>query len=179
MRGGSPSRTLGDERIFASLTVIVAAYGSFEAASADWSRVVRDPTAESSLLDAILIEQSERRVVAVHRCSSTGWARGSAASALVGRLAPTALLDGAIAGGVGSRALSFVSNGLSRDAVNELGRVLESGRFVTVAVVERGPGPSTTRYGALALAVGSLPMGGTAFELRQAVQADEADEAEE
>ena len=171
-------RTASVERkgkTLSNLNVIVAAYSSFEAAAADWDDVDRDPTDEFNLLDAALIERSDLRVAVVHRCLSRGWARGSIASALVGRLSPVALLDGAIAGGVGRRALSLVSNGLSRDAVNELGRVLDSGWFVTLAVVERGPRLTTTGYGARALGLASLPMRGTAFDLRQAVQADEAD----
>ena len=46
---------------------------------------------------------------------------------------------------------------------------LDTGRFVTVAVFERGPAPTTSGYGARALAVATLPMRGTAFELRDAV----------
>jgi hypothetical protein len=160
----------------ASLNVIVAAYGSLEAASADWDDLDRDATAEINLIDAVLIERTDVRVEMVHRCSSRGWARGSVASALVGRISPSALLDGAIAGGVGRRALTFVSNGLTRDAVNELGRVLESGWFVTLMVAERGPVVAATSYGARARSLASLPMRGTAFDLRHAVQADEADE---
>jgi hypothetical protein len=156
----------------ASLNVIVAAYGSLEAASADWDDLDRDATAEINLIDAALIERSDVRVEMVHRCSSRGWARGSVASALVGRISPSALLDGAIA----RRALTFVSNGLTRDAVNELGRVLESGWFVTLMVAERGPVVAATSYGARARSLASLPMRGTAFDLRHAVQADEADE---
>jgi hypothetical protein len=160
----------------ASLSVTVAAYGSFEAAAADWDQIERDPVGQVNAIDALLIERSEHRVAKVHRCSKEGWARGSVASALVARLSPPALLDGAIAGGVGRRVLSLVSKGLSRDAVNELGCALEAGRFVTLAVVERGAGPTTTGYGARALAVASLPMKGTAFDLRHAVTSDEADE---
>jgi hypothetical protein len=159
----------------ASLNVIVAAYGSLEAASADWDDLDLDPTAENNLADAALIERSDVRVAKVHRCWPRGWARGSVASALVGRISPSALLDGAIAGGVGRRALTCVSNGLSRDAVNELGRVLESGWFVTVMVAQRGPVVGPTSYGARALSMASLPMRGTAFDLRHAVQADEDD----
>ena len=158
------------------LYVVVAAYSAVEAAVADWDDVGRDPTIESNLIDAMLIERSERRVKAVLGCSSEGWARGSVASAIVGRLSPSALIDGAIAGGVGVRALRFVSHGLTRDAVNELGRVFESGSFITLAVVERGPALTMTSHGARALGVASLPLRGTAFELRDAVQADEADE---
>jgi hypothetical protein len=159
----------------ASLSITVAAYSSLDAASADWDDVDRHLTDQLNPIDATLIEQSGLQVTVVHRCLSVGWAHGSVAGALVGRLSPTALLGGAIAGGVGRRALTFVSNGLSRDAVNELGRVLESGRFVTLAVVERGPGPTTASYGARALGVASLPMRGTAFELRHAVLADETE----
>jgi hypothetical protein len=158
------------------LYVVVAAYSSIDAALADWDDVGRDPTIESNLIDAMLIERSERQVKAIHGCLSRGWARGSVASALVGRLSPSALIDGAIAGGVGVGALRFISRGLSRDAVNELGRVFETGSFVTLAVVERGPAFTTTSYGARALGVASLPLRGTAFELCDAVQADESDE---
>jgi hypothetical protein len=160
----------------ASLNVIVAAYGSLEAAAADWDDLDRDRGAATDLIDAALIERSDVRVAVVHRCSSRGWAQGSVASALVGRISPSALLDGAIAGGVGRRALAFVSSGLTRDAVNELGRVLESGWFVTLIVAERGPAVVPARYGAQAQSMASLPMRGTAFDLRQAVRADEADE---
>ena len=109
-------------------------------------------------------------------CSSRGWARGSVAGALIGRLSPTALLTGAIAGGVGVRALSFVSHGLSRDAVNELGRVLESGSFVTVAIAEGAQVGTATSYGARAATLASLPLSGSAFDLRMAVLADDTDE---
>jgi hypothetical protein len=160
----------------ASLSVTVAAYGSFDAASADWDEVECDPACELNLIDAALIERADHRVATVHRCLSRGWARGSVASALVGRLSPTALLDGAIAGGVGKRALIFVSHGLSRDAINELGRVLESGPFVTLAVFERGSGLTTTGHATRALGAASLPMQGTAFDLRQAVHDDETDD---
>jgi uncharacterized membrane protein len=123
----------------ASLSITVAAYSSLDAASADWDDVDRHLTDQLNPIDATLIEQSGLQVTVVHRCLSVGWAHGSVAGALVGRLSPTALLGGAIAGGVGRRALTFVSNGLSRDAVNELGRVLESGRFVTLAVASEVP----------------------------------------
>ena len=157
-----------------SLSVAVAAYGSLPAATADWDLCV-DSTLESCLLDAILIEQSDRRVTKLHRCWNGGWARGSVASAVVARLWPSALLDGPIAGGVGRRTLRVVSDGLSRDAVNELGRVLESGRFVTLAVVQRGPGPTEIGHWGRALALASLPMRGTALALRRAAERDEAD----
>lgn len=160
----------------ASLSVTVAAYGSVEAAAADWQEVDRARKHRSNVIDAILIERSGRRVATVHQFSLAGWARGAVASALVGRLAPAALLDGAIAGGVGSQAMCFVSNGLSVDAVSELVRVFESGRFVTLAVVERGQGPTSAGYGSRALGVASLPMHGTALDLRRAVRDDEADE---
>ncbi|MGZ4708242.1 MAG: hypothetical protein ACXWBN_05825 [Acidimicrobiales bacterium] len=157
------------------MSVTVAAYGSLEAASADWDEIARFPAAEFNLIDAALIEKCDHRVAALHRCSATGWAEGSVASALVGMLSPPALLDGAIAGGVGRHVLTFVFAGLSRDAANELGRVLESGRFVTLTVIERSPQPRMIAYGGRALAVATLPMGGTAFELHRAVEADEAD----
>jgi hypothetical protein len=160
----------------ASLSVTVAAYGTLEASLADWNDVARDQNVERNHIDAVLIERCEGRVVNVHRSSSRGWAQGSVASALVALLAPPALLDGAIAGGVGKRALTFVAERLSRDAVNELGRVLESGRFVTLALTERGPGPATATYGARALSLANLPMRGTAFDLRLAVDADDDDE---
>jgi hypothetical protein len=159
----------------ASLTVTVAAYGSLEAATADWDDVAQVQRGGSNLLDAALIEWRENRVAGLHRCPASGWAQGSVASALVGRLSPPALLDGPLAGGVGKRVLSYVSTGLSRDAVNELGRVLESGRFVTLAVVERGGEPKTFAYWSRALRVASLPMQGTAFDLRRALEDDEAD----
>jgi hypothetical protein len=159
----------------ASLSVTVAAYGSFEAASADWDEIARFPTVELNLIDAALIERWDHRVAVLHRCSAKGWAEGSVASALVGTLSPPALLDGAIAGGVGKHVLTFVFAGLSRDAVNELGRVLEAGRFVTLAVVERAPRPAMVAYGGRALAVATLPMGGTVFNLRSAVEGDDAD----
>jgi hypothetical protein len=158
-----------------SLSVTVAAYGSFQAATTDWDETTRFPAVELNLIDAALIERSDHRVAAVHRCSSQGWARGSVASALVGMLSPPALLDGAIAGGVGRHVMTLVFAGVSRDAANELARVLDSGRFVTLAVVDRAPQPTTAAYGGRALAVATLPMGGTAFELRHAVEADEAD----
>jgi hypothetical protein len=160
----------------ASLSVTIAAYGSFEAASADWDDIARLSMTTLILVDAALIERSDHRVATLHRRSTTGWARGLVASAMVGRLSPLALLDGAIAGGVGRRALAFVSQGLSRDAVNELGRVLESGRFVTLAVVERGPEPTGMAVGGRALTVATLPLRGTAFDLRHAVEADESDD---
>jgi hypothetical protein len=159
-----------------SLSVTVAAYGSLEAATADWDDDARGSDASLDALDAALVERCDHRVSALHRFSSAGWAQGAAATALIGRLSPPALLDGALAGGVGRRTLTFFTTGLSRDAVNELGRVLDTGRFVTVAVFERGPAPTTSGYGARALAVATLPMRGTAFELRDAVEADEADE---
>jgi hypothetical protein len=159
----------------ASLSITVAAYGSFGAAAADWDETARLPAAELSVIDAALIERHDHRVAALHRCSTKGWAEGSVASALVGMLSPPALLDGAIAGGVGKHVLTFVCSGLSRDAANELGRVLESGRFVTLAVIERAPQPTTVAYGGRALAVATLPMGGTAFDLRLACRADDAD----
>jgi hypothetical protein len=160
----------------ASLSVTVAAYHSFETASADWDELARCPADVLGLIDAALIERCDHRVAALHRFSSTGWAQGSVASALVGRLSPPALLDGAIAGGVGRRALTFVSSGLSLEAVNELGRVMGSGRFVTVAVVESGPDPATAACGARTLGVATQPMRGNAIDLRHAVEADETDE---
>jgi hypothetical protein len=160
-----------------SLSVTVAAYGSLQAALADWDDVDEDPTRAFNIIDAVLIERSDQRVVRVHRSVSHKWAEGSVASAVVGRLSPPALLDGAIAGGVGKRVLTLVSDGLSRDAVNELGRVLESGRFVTLAVVERGAEPAALGYGARALSIAGLPMRGTAFDLRVAAEADDADDA--
>lgn len=156
-----------------SLNVLVAAYGSLEVALDDWEAFDVDHMGDLCLVDAALIERSDLTVSVVHRYPSRGWARGSVASALVGRLSPSALLDGAIAGGVGRLALRFVSNGLSRDAVNELGRVLESGWFVTLAVLERG-GASTTRYGSQAQCLASLPMSGTVLDLHRAVLDDEA-----
>jgi hypothetical protein len=160
-----------------SLSVTVAAYGSLEAALTDWDDVHEDPSRAFNIIDAVLVERSDSRVVLVHRSASSGWADGSVASAVVGRLSPPALLDGAIAGGVGKRVLTLVSDGLSRDAVNELGRVLESGRFVILGVVERGAGRAAFSYGAGALSMASLPMRGTAFALQFAAEADEADEA--
>ena len=159
----------------ASLSVTVAAYGSLEAASADWDEIARSSKAEVNLVDAAMIERTDHRVAALHRCSAKGWAEGSVASALVGTLSPPALLDGAIAGGVGKHVLTFVFNGLTRDAANELGRVLESGRFVTLAVIERALQPTAVAYGGRALAVATLPMGGTAFDLRRACLDDDAD----
>lgn len=160
----------------AHLNVIVAAYGSLEDACADWEAIDRAPIHETNLLDSVLIERSDLQVAVVHRCASRGWARGSVAGALVGRLSPTALLTGAIAGGVGVRTLSFVSHGLSRDAVNELGRVLESGSFVTVAIVEGAHVGTATNYGARAETLASLPLRGSVFDLRFAVLADETDD---
>ena len=159
----------------ASLSVTVAAYGSFEAAAADWDETARLPGSELNLIDAALIERTDGRVAALHRCSAQGWAEGSVASAVVGMLSPPALLDGAIAGGVGKHVLTFVFDGLTRDATNELSRLLESGRFVTLAVIERAPQPRVGAYGGRALAVATLPMGGTAFDLRLACLADDAD----
>jgi hypothetical protein len=72
--------------------------------------------------------------------------------------------------------MNFVTNGLSRDAVNELGRVLESGWFVMLAVAETGAGLTTTSLAGRATSVASLPIRGTPFDLRRAVQADEADD---
>jgi hypothetical protein len=158
-----------------SLSVTVATYGSVEAAVADWDEVELAGARGLNLIDAALIERADDRVVTFHRCSATGWGHGSIACALVGALWPPALLDGALAGGVGRRALTFLSTGLSRDAINELGRVLESGPFVTLAVVERAAAPTATALGARALRVATLPLLGTAYDLRQAVKADEAD----
>ena len=160
----------------ADLNVIVAAYGSLDDARADWGALDRAPVRETHLLDSVLIERSDLQVTVVHRCSSRGWARGSVAGALVGRLSPTALLTGAIAGGVGVRTMSFVSRGLSRDAVNELGRVLDSGSFVTVAITEGAHVGTATSYGVRAATLASLPLSGSLFDLRMAVLADDADE---
>ena len=159
----------------ASLSVTVAAYGSLEAACADWDEIERASAAEFNLIDAATIEWSGSRVAALHRASERGWADGSIASALIGASSPPALLDGAIAGGVGRHVLTFVFAGLSRDATHELGKVLSSGRFVTVAVIERSPQPTRIAYGGRALAVATLPLGGTAFELHRAFESDEAD----
>jgi hypothetical protein len=158
-----------------SLSVTVAAYGSLGAATTDWDETARIPAVELNLIDAALIERADHRVAAIHRCSAQGWAKGSVVSAVVGMLSPPALLDGAIAGGVGRHAMTLVFTSVSRDAANELARVLDSGRFVTLAVVDRAPQPTTVAHGGRALAVATLPMGGTAFGLRHAVEADEAD----
>jgi hypothetical protein len=151
------------------------AYGSFDAAVADWDDLAQGHSDEDGVIDAALIERSVVRVAGVHRCWPGGYARGSVATALVGRLSPSALLDGPIAGGVGRRTMNFVTNGLSRDAVNELGRVLESGWFVMLAVAETG-GLTTTSLAGRATSVAILPLRGTPFDLRRAVQADEADD---
>jgi hypothetical protein len=157
------------------LSVVVAAYTRYEDAAADWDDVDRDSTAGARVVDAALIERCVGRVASVHRFSKRGWAQGAIAGALVGSLSPASLLDGPIAGGVGRRTLTFVSNGLSRDAVSELGRVLDSGQFVTLAVVEQAPPLGCASYGARARGRVCLPLRGNAFDLRQAVQADEAD----
>lgn len=159
----------------ASMNVIVAAYDSLEAGSSDWVELESGASAGTPLIDAVLIERSDHRVMVVHRWLRQGWGQGAVASAVVGRLSPSALLEGAIAGGVGARVLNFVSNGLSRDAVNELGCVLESGMFVTVAVLERGPGAAPASCGSRAQSLASLPLRGTAVDLRRALRADESD----
>ena len=160
----------------ASLDVIVAAYDSLEDGSDDWDELERGVPAGTTLIDAVLVERSDGRVAVVHRWPRRGWGQGAVASAVVGRLSPSALLEGAIAGGVGRRVLNFVSNGLSRDAVNELGCVLESGAFVTVAVLERGTGAAPAGCAARAQSRASLPLRGTAFDLRRALIEDESDE---
>jgi hypothetical protein len=156
----------------ASLNVTVAAYGTLEAAAADWD----DPGPAFNVIDAVLIERSAHRVVMVHRYPSSGWAQGTVGSALVGRLSPASLLDGAIAGGVGKHVLTFISDGLSRDAVNELGLVLESGRFVTLSVLERVAGRIAFGYSVRALSLASLPLRGTVHDLKVATDADAADD---
>jgi len=173
--GCSSTSVDGKGTTVSGLSVVVAAYNCYEDAAADWDDVDRDSTVDVHVVDAALIERCDSRVATVHRYSKRGWAQGSIAGALVGRLSPPALLDGPIAGGVGRRTLTFVSNGLSRDAVNELGRVLDSGWFVTIAVVEQGPRLRSDCYGTRARGLASLPLQGNAFDLRQAVQADEAD----
>ena len=52
---------------------------------------------------------------------------------------------------------------------------MESGRFVTVALIERGLEPTPAAYGARASSVANLPISGNAYDVHHAVEADEAD----
>jgi hypothetical protein len=159
----------------ASLSVTVAAYGSGDAAVRDFDDVDLSPDDAVNLIDIALIERSDRQVTKLHRYSSSSWAHGEIASALVAVLWPPALLDGALAGGVGKRTLTFLSTGLTRDAVNELGRVMEAGRFVTLAIFDRRLEATRTTYGTRALQVAILPLRGTAYDLRHATEDDRAE----
>lgn len=158
----------------ASLSVAVAAYGTSDAAHADWREIA--DAGGNDALDAALIERADTRVIAIHPFPEAGWGGGAITSALIGHLWPPSLLDGAIAGGVGGHMLTRVSLGLSRDATHELGRVMEAGRFVTLAVFDRRGGPTSCFFGGRALQFGILPMSGTAHDLRSALDDDLADE---
>lgn len=157
-----------------SLSVIVAAYGTSDAARADWRQVAREGGAD--VLDGVLIERIDTRVVAIEPFAGAGWGAGTISGALIGHLWPPSLLDGAVAGGVGGRMLTAVSRGLSRDATHELGRVMEAGRFVTLAVIDRGGSDTPCFFGGRTLQLAVLPMAGTARQLRSAFDLDRFDE---
>jgi hypothetical protein len=159
-----------------SLRVTIAAYDSLAAATADWEQLGQIPASGLEPLDAVLIERFDRRVTTLHQYWPIGWAQGWLASAIVGRLSPPALLDGALAGGVGRRTLTLVTDGLSPAVATKLTTVLDSRRFVLLAVHDDGEtdkaipscvGTSTASTAALAC---------TAQELRRVVEADRADE---
>jgi hypothetical protein len=155
------------------LCVTVAAYGTFEAATADWDDIDRCPVNHSNTIDAVLVEREEDRVASLHRFSMQGWGYGWIASAVVGVLWPPALLAGAVAGGVGANVITCVSRGLSREDVSELGRVLASGPFVSVVVTDMTSNTSSTLpVGSRALRMARLPMGGSTYQLREALEVD-------
>jgi hypothetical protein len=168
------SRALKGDPQVATLYVIVAAYGSLELALVDWERLDEIAAPKGGLLDVVLIERFDLRVKTLHRRPATGWAQGWVASAAVGRLAPSALLDGALAGGVGRRALHLVSQGLSANAVRDLGRVLDGGRFVLIGVADQRA--AITGRVSNASSAADTSMAGDATALRRAVEEDRADD---
>ena len=158
------------------LSVTVAAYGAFAPAAADWDDLDRAVArGDVELIDAALFERDDTQVVQFHEYSAAGWGDGLVASAVLGLLSPPALLVGAVAGSVGGHMITALSKGLSREALSELGRVMEAGRFVVVALADRGESQTTSVPGDRSLALASLPVGATVLGLREALDADRAD----
>jgi hypothetical protein len=160
----------------ASLRVTIAAYDSLAAATADWEQLGQIPLSDRGPLDAVLIERFDRRVTSLHRCWPTGWAQGWLASAVVGRLSPPALLDGALAGGVGRRTLTLVTDRLTPASATELAMVLEFRRFVLLAVHDDVYTGTAIPCCVEASPASTAALACTAQELRRAVEADRADE---
>ena len=155
------------------LCVTLAAYGSLEVATADWDDLEWCPVNQSNTIDAVLIEREGDRVATLHGFSMRGWGYGWIASAVVGALWPPALLAGAVAGGVGANVITCVSRGFSQEDVSELSRVLGSGPFVAVVVTDISNNSVTLLpVGSRALRMARLPMGGTTWQLREALELD-------
>jgi len=163
-----------------SLSVIVAIHGSQRAARSDWDAF--EFAAESSrreLIDAAVIERTSDRVERFISHSAFGWGEGIIASAIVATLWPPAMVTGALAGSIGGRVMTVVNGGLSYEAKSELGRVFQSGPFVAIGIADRGGAAAIGQLGARALRVGSLPMVGTARDLRRAFDTDASEDEDE
>src|SRR5262245_61339654 len=112
----------------------VASYSSLDDARLDWDEMVRDPCATADLVDAVLVEVRDGTVGSLHRFWLGGDARGAVAGAVVGLLLPSALVCGALAGGVGEQTISVLVRAVPRSVVAELGRLFDRRSVAIVAV---------------------------------------------
>jgi len=155
------------------LAVTVAAYRELEAARGD-VRALCSRAASGELLDVAVVERTVGEMTAFHGCADSGWGRGVLVSAVCGALWSPSLVVGALAGGVGGRIMTEMRQALSPEAITALAGVLENGTFVAVAV--SGPPGTAAPYALRNTAehIATAPVSTSAAALREALDADTA-----
>src|SRR5947209_18550963 len=115
--------------------VTLVAYDNLTLAFADWDAMVTsDRVTALGLVDAALVEGDVETIQMFHRHLTSTHAQGAAAGAIVGLLRPTAIVTGALAGGVGANVLMVIERGLTRLQVKELGEVMDASPIALVAL---------------------------------------------
>ena len=173
----TPSATVTSGVVLTRCSATVASYRSLSSALEGWDAVTEANAArEVRLIDAALVEHDVDTIRRIHR-HQPGPAGGSVATALLGLLEPTAIITGAVAGGVGGRVLVALHAGFGRDDLGALGEALDAGPFALVGVFASDESPEWARMPLGWSALVSVASTVTASELDRAVELDQLDDA--
>jgi hypothetical protein len=170
---GGPSKW-GDGTKLAPIKVTLAAYRTFADAFADWDALEHAAQATpSELVDAVLIERTLAEVSKFPVPGGVG--TGRCCQRRLRRIL-VALDSRGCAGWKRGRPCGDRSpGGLSREAIGSVGKVMENGTFVSIAIADRSWAP-TAFLGPRAIQIASLPFAATAQALRDALDLDDSED---
>lgn len=122
-----------------SLSTTIATYADEATAEKDWAAVESAAgTSAINLADAALVRRDPDGTIAtIRRQSHHGWGKGAVVGAVVGVLFPPTIVAGAVVGAVGGGLTAWASRSLDQGAINDLGKVMNSGEIALVVLTDR------------------------------------------